>query len=182
MSKKIYSFKSNYTSSTKSFKNTKVIQYYFAAFFGKIFYFILIIASIFMMNFSISNTDFTNILRENILFISKPIFIIAELPFNTLFNFANGIKNILLTNIRNEQLTKENILLRKLYIESKDILAENNNLKKLLNFKDTIENNYNYITSRIYATSKNGMNSIITINLGNKDGIKEGWILMILLG
>ena len=172
MSKKIYSFKNNYTSSTTSFKNTKVIKYYFIAFFEKIFYFILIIISIFMMNLSISNNNTINLIKENILFVSKPIFIISELPFNLLFNFANGVKNIILTNINNEKLTEENILLRKLYLESRDIKAENENLKKLLNFKDNIKNNYDYITSRVYTIAKNGMNNQLTLNIRSNNCIR----------
>lgn len=178
MSKKIYSFKSNYRSNSTSFRSKGMVFYYLAAFFEKVSYFILIMISVVMMNFSVSNSNIINLLRKNVLFISRPIFMIAELPFNALFDVINCTKNIVLTTIKNRQLTQENIILRKLYFESKDIARENENLKKMLNFKNGIEENYNYITTRVYNTSKNGMNNLVTIKLGKEEGIKEGSLVL----
>ena len=41
-----------------------------------------------------------------------------------------------------------------------------------------IEENYNYITTRVYNTSKNGMNNLVTIELGKEEGIKEGSLVL----
>lgn len=172
-----FPFKSSYNSNS-SFRSTKLIEYYFTAFFEKIFYFILLIISIFAMNISISNKNFDGFVREKTLFMFKPVFFVAEFPFNVIFNSINGFKNLILTNTINKDLTAQNIQLKKLYIESKDIKTENKNLKKLLNFKGEIEKNYNYITSRIYSNSKTGLNNSLFLNLGSDDGINEGDLVL----
>lgn len=169
-------FKGSYANS--SFQNTKVIKYYFYAFFVKIFYFILLIICMITMNISISNKNFDGFIREKVLMISKPIFIIAELPFNLFFDFTYSIKNILLTNIINKDLTEQNIHLKKLYIESRDIKTENENLKKMLNFKGEIEKDYGYISSRVYADPKTGLNNSLILNIGTNDGINEGDLVL----
>ncbi len=169
-------FKGSYSNS--SFQNTKLIRYYFYVFFGKVFYFILLIISIVTMNISISNKSFDGFVREKVLIVSKPVFIIAELPFNLLFDFTDSIKNILLTNIINKDLTEQNIHLKKLYIESRDIKTENENLKKLLNFKGEIEKDYDYISSRVYANPKTGLNNSLILNIGTNDGVVEGNLVL----
>ena len=131
-----------------------------------------------MMNISVSNKNFDNFIREKVLFVSKPIFITAELPFDLLYNCINGVKNILLTNIINKDLTEQNIRLRNLYIESRDIKTENENLKKLLNFKGEIERNYNYVSSRVYADPKTGLNNSLILNIGSDDGVAEGNLVL----
>jgi len=131
-----------------------------------------------MISLSVSNKTFDSFLREKTLIVSKPIFFVAELPLNVLFDIINGAKDILLTNITNKNLTEQNITLRNLYLESVDIRNENKNLKKLLNFKGEIENDYNYISSRVYASAKTGLNNFLILNIGKNDGINEGNLVL----
>lgn len=176
MVKNNYNFKSNYNNN--SFQNTKVIKYYLYALFSKTFYFALVVLSVVVINISISNIKFDSIVRNSVLFMTRPIFVIAEAPFNLFFDFLVGTKNLVLTNFQNRRLIEENIALKKLYIESLDTKTENLNLKKLLNFKNSIDEKYTFVTSRLYINSKNGMNETIIIGSGSSDDIKEGNLVL----
>ena len=177
MIKRSFSFRSS-RYNNNSFQNTKLVRYYFYAFFGKTFYFILLVLSIIIMNVSASNKNIDGFVRENVLVLSKPFFAVAEFPFNVLFDFTHGIKNMLLTNAINRDLVKQNIQLKKLYLESIDTKIENKNLKKMLNFKGEIEKDYNYVSSRIYADPKTGLNDSLILNIGTNDGISEGDLVL----
>lgn len=178
MSKKIYSFKGSYKSNTVASSNTKVIMYYFVVFFQKFFYFLLIILSIFMIRLNTRNIKMVGNIKRNVLYLSKPIFVISETPFNLVFDFINTVKKIILINKNNKKLIEENILLKKMYIQSRDIKAENDNLKKMLNFVDEIDNDYDYVTSRVYNVTKNGMTNVLTLNVGSNNGIEEGDLVL----
>ena len=126
------------------------------------------------MNISVSNKSLEHNIKENVIFFVRPIYLMAELPFNLMFDFFDGIKDILLTNANNKELREQNILLRKIYLESRDIKSENDNLKKLLNFKDSIKDDYYYLTSKIYSASKNGTSNELILNVSSDDGVSEG--------
>ncbi len=80
---------------------------------------------------------------------------------------------------QNKELKKKIDLLEMEIIESKNLEIENAKLKNLLNFiTDLNIKKYKYITGKVIGYSgDNWINSLI-INLGSKDGIKEGDIVV----
>ncbi len=173
---KSYSYKKHYVSSPSG--NTKMMRYYFYTFFLKVFYFLLVVLSIIIINISIMNKNFDLLIRNKILTISKPIFFVAETPFNLLFDFIISVKNLTLTYIINNDLKQENIALKKLYLESLEMKIENENLKQMLNFIDEININYHFITSKVYLSTKNNMENTLTLNIGSSHGIQEGNLVL----
>lgn len=171
-----YVFKSSYSNSSND--NLKLIRYYFYVFFEKLLYFILIVLTFILLYLGQSNRKIDFAIRDSVLYVSKPIYTIAELPFNLLFDFVSSVKNILLTNIINKDLAYENSKLRELYLESVDIKHENEKLKKILNFKDGLDNSYDFISSKVYSNSKTGNSNKFTVNIGKNDGVIEGALVI----
>lgn len=169
-----------YTSSRNniSLESIKMVRYYFYTLFLKVSFFILIILSIISMRLSISNPSYETFMRNNIIALFKPLYIIAEVPFNLTFDFNKSVKNILLANLRNKRLVEENLLLKDLYLKSLETKKENENLKKILNYIDHNNTKYKYVVSRIYTEPKLPMLSSIIINVGTDDGVKEGDLVL----
>ena len=161
-----------------SLESVKMIKYYFYTLFLKVSFFILIIISIISMKFSISNPNYETFIRNNVIALFKPLYIIAEIPFNLTFDFNKSVKNILLANLRNKRLVEENLLLKDLYLKSLEIKKENENLKKILNYIDHNNTKYKYVVSRIYTEPKLPMLNSIIINVGSDDGVKEGDLVL----
>lgn len=161
-----------------SLESVKMIKYYFYTLFLKVSFFILIIISIISMKFSISNPNYEIFIRNNVIALFKPLYIIAEIPFNLTFDFNKSVKNILLANLRNKRLVEENLLLKDLYLKSLEIKKENENLKKILNYVDHNNTKYKYVVSRIYTEPKLPMINSIIINVGSDDGVKEGDLVL----
>lgn len=167
-----------YYSNKNSNESVKVIKYYFYTFFLRISFLVFIILSIIFINLSSSNKIFDNTLRNKIFFTFKPFYVVAEAPFNLLFDLGRSIKNILLTNSINKRLLEENIILKDLYTKSLNTKKENENLKSMLNYVDNFKNEYNYTTSKIYLEPKNSIINAVILNVGSKNNIKEGDLVL----
>lgn len=161
-----------------SLESVKMVKYYFYTLFLKVSFFILIIISIISMKFSISNPNYETFIRNNVIALFKPLYIMAEIPFNLTFDFNKSVKNILLANLRNKRLVEENLLLKDLYLKSLEIKKENENLRKILNYVDHNNTKYKYVVSRIYTEPKLPMINSIIINVGSDDGVKEGDLVL----
>ncbi|HSQ97817.1 MAG TPA: rod shape-determining protein MreC [Rickettsiales bacterium] len=144
----------------------------------KIFYFLLIILSVIIISISINNKKIDLFVRDGVLNISRPFFVIAKVPFNLLTDFIFSIKDLALTYIKNEDLKKENITLRKLYLETLEMGTENKELKEMVNFIDEIKIEFNFVTSKVYLSPKNNMVNSFILNVGTRNYIKEGYIVI----
>ena len=169
---------SRYYNNKSSNESVKAIKYYFYTFFLRISFLVFIILSIISINLSSSSKKFDSTLRNKIFFTFKPFYVVAETPFNLLFDLGRSIKNILLTNSINKRLLEENIILKDLYTKSLDTKKENENLKSMLNYVDNFKNEYKYTTSKIYLEPKNSIVNTVILNIGNKNNIKEGDLVL----
>ena len=169
---------SRYYNNKSSNESVKAIKYYFYTFFLRISFLVFIILSIISINLSSSSKKFDNTIRNKIFFTFKPFYVVAETPFNLLFDLGRSIKNILLTNSINKRLLEENIILKDLYTKSLDTKKENENLKSMLNYVDNYKNEYKYTTSKIYLEPKNSIVNTVILNIGNKNNIKEGDLVL----
>lgn len=169
---------SRYYNNKSSNESVKAIKYYFYTFFLRISFLVFIILSIISINLSFSSKKFDNAFRNKIFFTFKPFYVVAEAPFNLLFDLGRSIKNILLTNSINKRLLEENIILKDLYTKSLDTKKENENLKSMLNYVDNFKNEYKYTTSKIYLEPKNSIVNAVILNIGSKNNIKEGDLVL----
>lgn len=172
----------SYQSYSKSYRdgdsNFKLAGYYFYTFFVKISYFLLIVFSIILIAISLNKKNIDLAIRNTTFFITKPITTIAKVPFNLFADFLLSSKNFILTYIENKDLKKENIVLRKLYLESLTIKQENTDLKKFVNFINDLEIEFNIIASKLFLSPKNPMENSFILNVGSKNGIIDGNIVL----
>ena len=171
-----YSSKNFYKNNISS--NTRLVRYYFYTFFVKIYYFLLVIFSVLILVITNSNKELNLFIRDKIYFISKPIAKTAHIPFNLFSDFILSVKDLTLTYIENKELKEKNIFLKKTYLEYLKTKQENENLKKMLNFVDDIKINYDFITSKIYLSPKTNINNFFILNIGKKQNIKEGSVIL----
>jgi len=163
----------------KQKKNANTLKYYTYVVLNKISYYVFLILSVVMMNISISSKSFDMILREGILFVFEPIAYLVELPFNALSSVLSYVWDLVLINARNKELIAENISLKELHLKSLDIQSENENLKKILNFKDNTNKQYDFLTAKIYTKPKNNYTSNqLVLNVGSNDGVTEGNLVL----
>jgi rod shape-determining protein MreC len=178
-----YSSKSKYyLSPTKKFtlsvsSSQKIINYTII-FLNKTSCFLFLFFSLFLFNSNFNRNGIDNKVRDVVLTISKPIYYIIELPFNMAFDIGKFLKDLALAHSENQKLQEENLKLRNLYLKSIDFQNENDNLKKLLDFKKIMNDKFKSITTRIYFDIKNPLSNNFLINIGTKDGIKEGSLVI----
>lgn len=172
------SYQSYSTSYRDNDSNFKLAGYYFYTFFVKISYFLLIVFSIILIAVSLNKKDVDLSIRNTTFFITKPITAIAKVPFNLFADFLLSSKNFILTYVENKDLKKENIALRKLYLESLITKQENTDLKKFVNFINDLETEFNIITSRLFLSPKNPMENSFILNVGSNNGIADGNIVL----
>ena len=172
----------SYQSYSKSYRdsdsNFKLASYYFYTFFVKISYFLLIVFSIILIAISLNKKNIDLAIRNTTFFITKPITTIAKVPFNLFADFLLSSKNFILTYVENKDLKKENIVLRKLYLESLTIKQENTDLKKFVNFINDLEIEFDIIASKLFLSPKNPMENSFILNVGSKNGIIDGNIVL----
>lgn len=164
--------------SSKAFHNSKLMKYYVFVFFSKILYFLLIVISVLFINFSIKNKNFDIFVKESIIITSKPIYFFAELPFKAVYNFIHGVKNILFVGDINKSLVTENQILRAKLRKHNEILKENEDLKKMLNFKDNLKFDFDFVSAKVYSKSKSNLNQNMIINAGSDDGVFENTLVL----
>lgn len=158
--------------------NFKLAGYYFYTFFVKISYFLLIVFSIILIAISLNKKNIDLAIRNTTFFITKPITTIAKVPFNLFADFLLSSKNFILTYVENKDLKKENIALRKLYLESLIIKRENTDLKKFVNFINDLEIEFNIITTKLFLSPKNPMENSFILNVGSNNNITDGNIIL----
>lgn len=170
----------SYQSYSTSYRNNnfKLAGYYFYTFFVKISYFLLIVFSIILIAISLNKKNIDLAIRNTTFFITKPITTIAKVPFNLFADFLLSSKNFILTYVENKDLKKENIALRKLYLESLTIKQENTDLKKFVNFINDLEIEFNIIASKLFLSPKNPMENSFILNVGSKNGVADGNIVL----
>lgn len=172
----------SYQSYSKSYRdsnsNFKLAGYYFYTFFVKISYFLLIVFSIILIAISLNKKNIDLAIRNTTFFITKPITTITKVPFNLFADFLLSSKNFILTYVENKDLKKENIALRKLYLESLITKQENTDLKKFVNFINDLEIEFNIIASKLFLSPKNPMENSFILNVGNNNGVINGNLVL----
>jgi rod shape-determining protein MreC len=147
-------------------------------FLYKINYYVFILISILLIFFNKKKPEYYTDFRNTILFMSKPLYYVIETPVNLLYDTFDSVKKIIFVYSINAKLEIENIELKEKYLKSKDIESENEKLKKILQFNDILKPLYKTISTRVFLTTNNSINRILSINIGKNNGLKENSIVI----
>lgn len=104
--------------------------------------------------------------------ISSSVLSIIGVPVSTVTQAAGKINSIIFMYSENKNLQQENVELYKWKDLGHKLLAENQELRRLLNTSNTIA--HNFITAKVISNSAGSYNKTITINVGKKHGISIG--------
>ena len=144
-------------------------------------YFILFIFLAVLMMFMDSRYDYLKQIRKDFSFITSPLIILTNDSINFFANFQSLSKSKALLE---EEINQLNIQIDSLSIENQIrnfLVTENDNLRKitLLSKKYSPKNTY---PAEIIRPTIRGRAQIITINKGEKDGIRQGMPVVNRLG
>jgi len=144
-------------------------------------YFILFILIALLMMFMDSRYDYLKQIRKDFSFITSPLITLTNDSINFFANFQSLSKSKALLE---EEINQLNIQVDSLSIENQIrnfLVTENDNLRKitLLSKKYSPKNTY---PAEIIRPTIRGRAQIITINKGEKDGIRQGMPVVNRLG
>ncbi|MGG7076452.1 rod shape-determining protein MreC [Clostridium sardiniense] len=92
-------------------------------------------------------------------------------------DFVDLCLNFSTVKEENNNLTKENAELKKQLLEYSDLKQENDQLRKVLNFKDS-RDNYNYVATNIIGYAGGNILDGYIVDKGKDDGIEKGMIVI----
>lgn len=164
----------NYYYSSKTFNSQNVVFYYLKTIVNKLLFIILLILSILFMTFYINNNKIINFIDTNINYLAKPAFFLINTTYNKSYNTFAFISNLFILNKDNTLLKQQNELLKQEILKTTNIIDENNDLKKLLNFID-YNGEKEFITLKPSFIVKNKFNHKLRLdfsqdlNIANED-------------
>lgn len=112
-----------------------------------------------------------------------PLLNVLKVPLNILTSIRREVRGIIFYHrnlIQNERLKKEIDLLRQKLNNVEEILLENTRLENLLSLKQNSV--YKVISARVIGRSPDNWSSVIIIDKGRHNGIKEGMVARGYLG
>lgn len=122
--------------------------------------------------------------RNKLPFLENGIGVTFNPVQGTIYKFNNGVKNFVgfvfnFSNIKseNEQLKKKNSELENKLVEYNSLKSDNDNLRKMLNFKNQ-RSEYDYLGCDIIGKSGDGVLDQFVINKGSKNGIEKQMIVV----
>ncbi len=92
-------------------------------------------------------------------------------------DFVDLCLNFSTVKEENSNLTKENSDLKKKLLEYSDLKQQNDQLRKVLNFKDS-RDNYNYVATNIIGYAGGNILDGYIVDKGKNDGIEKGMIVI----
>ena len=101
----------------------------------------------------------------------SPVLATLNQPFHNLSMTISGVSGMVEIKAENAKLKAENVRLKEWYQTALMLQAENQSLKKLLNFK--VENTQNFTTSRVISDAGNTFVKTVLIASGANDGLQK---------
>ncbi len=160
------------------FKYSRVnysIKYSVDLIFRKIESGLFIVLAIFFIISSKFEKNFVKTISESIINVSTPLIGAFSLPFNATINLVTNYHELVMAQRENQALKEENQKMRALYISAINIYNENKELKNTLRFIKSKSSTYKM--GQVVAKSHHILNRSLIINIGKKDGVKEGSIV-----
>ena len=155
--------------------NFKKYKYFYSKTFDFVIFISLLLLSAIFYKFTCKKNDLRYKINNMFLNFSSPIYFVVKMPFNFLNNFYIAIDNMFFYEKLNRKLISENDDLKTRLKELEILKAENNELKKKINYKN-IDNKY--LISKVYFKFVNENENVVTLKVGLKDGIKEHTIVL----
>ncbi len=135
-------------------------------------FFVLIVASVAMLAFSIISPQATSGLRSGVSDVFAPVLQTIGKPVQDAAVFVRGVTGLAELQAENTRMRAENEKLRDWYQTALVLDAENKSLRDLLNVK--LEPQSRYITTRILADSGRSFVKSLLVSSGTKDGVQKG--------
>jgi rod shape-determining protein MreC len=104
--------------------------------------------------------------------ISSSVLSIIGVPVSSVTQAAGKINSIIFMYSENKNLKQENVELYKWKDLGHKLLAENQELRRLLNTSNTVS--HSFITAKVISNSAGSYNKTITLNVGKKHGVSIG--------
>ncbi len=133
---------------------------------------ILIVFSILLLLIGKVNQTSLSIFKSYFLNITSGFLTILGKPVNSVSEGFYKINDLVYLYSENQDLKEENKSLSKWKDLALELLAENDELKKLLN--STIETNQKFVSSKVISNSGGSYVKTITINVGSNEGVRLG--------
>ncbi|MDR0423835.1 MAG: rod shape-determining protein MreC, partial [Rickettsiales bacterium] len=137
-------------------------------------YLLYVFMSIVVLYIDIEHKTFFNSIKNVTYKIANPISYVIGIPIDVAYFIIERTEEMLNVYSKNKELLKTNIEMQAKYIEYLDLKKENEELKKILDFKDLLRNNYLFVSAEVLLNE----NSNLLVNVGTNDGISEGDIVL----
>ncbi len=152
--------------------------------YTKLFFFValpLFFLFVLFITVDVKKDSFLYSVKTFFLTVVYPIQKLSLSVYDRVEHFSNIVREKDKLLNENKSLKKELDFLRFKIIELKNKEIENNQLKKLLNFIESnpvIFEQFRYKTGRVIGVSPDNLFEFVVVNLGEKNGIKEGDIVV----
>ena len=133
---------------------------------------ILIVFSVLLLLIGKVNETSLSIFKSYFLDITSGLLTILGKPVNSVSDGFYKINDLVYLYTENQDLREENKSLSKWKDLALKLLAENDELKKLLN--SAIETNQKFVSSKVISNSGGSYVKTITVNVGTNDGVRVG--------
>ena len=133
---------------------------------------ILIVFSVLLLLIGKVNETSLSIFKSYFLDITSGFLTILGKPVNSVSDGFYKINDLVYLYTENQDLREENKSLSKWKDLALELLAENEELKKLLN--SSKEQNQKFVSSKVISNSGGSYVKTITINVGSNDGVRVG--------
>ena len=133
---------------------------------------ILIVFSVLLLLIGKVNETSLSIFKSYFLDITSGLLTILGKPVNSVSDGFYKINDLVYLYTENQDLREENKSLSKWKDLALELLAENEELKKLLN--SSKEQNQKFVSSKVITNSGGSYVKTITINVGSNDGVRVG--------
>ncbi len=133
---------------------------------------ILIVFSVLLLLIGKVNETSLSIFKSYFLDITSGLLTILGKPVNSVSDGFYKINDLVYLYTENQDLREENNSLSKWKDLALELLAENEELKKLLN--SSKEQNQKFVSSKVITNSGGSYVKTITINVGSNDGVRVG--------
>ncbi len=133
---------------------------------------ILIVFSVLLLLIGKVNETSLSIFKSYFLDITSGLLTILGKPVNSVSDGFYKINDLVYLYTQNQDLREENKSLSKWKDLALELLAENEELKKLLN--SSKEQNQKFVSSKVITNSGGSYVKTITINVGSNDGVRVG--------
>lgn len=155
------------------------LRIYQSSFIGSVIFFVIkhsliifLLLSVFMVTLSKSSKDFSALVNNLSMEITKPIFMLIASPVNAYMKIESYLRDMTYLNSENQQLKYDNSKLRAEILALISLEREYTILKELLNYSPNKD--ISFVVSKIFINNHDTFSKLVIIDHGENDNIKKG--------